>query len=84
MSVNLMYKLDPKWINQRSRMNPGDLLAVQINWYPVFALVPHKTIRGKWYWLKTIYKRRVWRYTGISDEPFTEYGDIFDMLKEND
>ena len=78
-----MYKLDPKWIESRRNMEINELLSVQDNWHPVFALLPHRTIRGRWYWLKTVYKRRVWRYTGLADELFVEYGDAFDMLKEN-
>jgi hypothetical protein len=28
-----------------------------------------------------IYHRRVWRYTGFISEPFSEYGDVFDVLR---
>lgn len=62
----------------------GELTAVEIGWYESYALLPHKTISGKWVWLRKVYKRRVWRCTGIADEPFTEYGDMFDMLCNKD
>lgn len=50
-------------------------------WYKMFAILPHKTISGQWVWLGTIYKRRIWRHTGIIDEPFTEYCTLFDILR---
>lgn len=58
------------------------IVAVQINWWPSFALFPHRTIGGQWIWFRKCYKRIVWRYTGFTDEPFTEYATMFDILAE--
>jgi hypothetical protein len=60
----------------------GQLVTVQIDWWPSFALFPHRTITGKWIWFCKCYKRIVWRYTGFTDEPFTEYATMFDILQE--
>lgn len=59
----------------------GMVVAVEHDWVEVFAILPHKTIGGKWIWLKKIYCRRVWVYTGFVDEPETQYGNVFDMLE---
>lgn len=82
VSFNGANRLNPKWIKEREGMEIGELVKVEVNWHPTFVIFPHKTISGRWYYFKKIYKRRVWRYTGFVDEPFTEYGDVFDMLKE--
>lgn len=62
-------------------LTEGDVVAVEHGWIKTFALLPHRTISGKWIWLRQIYVRRVWVYTGFIDEPETQYGDIFDILK---
>jgi hypothetical protein len=64
-------------------MSDGDLISVQINWWPSWAVFPHRSVSGNWIWGKC-YKRVVWRYTGFSDEPFTEYGNAFDILVHNE
>ncbi len=58
----------------------GYITAVEVGWYESFALLPHKTISGKWVWLQRIFKRRVWKCTGFADEPFTEYANLFEVL----
>ena len=58
----------------------GELTSIEIGWYESFVFLPHRTISGRWVWWEKIYKRRVWRCTGFVDEPFTEYGDLFDLL----
>lgn len=63
-------------------MDHGELVGVEIDWWKTFAVFPHRTIPGRWIWLKPIYKRIVWRYTGFTDEPFTEYGTFLDILKQ--
>lgn len=60
----------------------GTLIRIQFDWWKSYAILPHKMISGKWIWGKTVYKRVVWRYTGFVDEPFTEYGTIFDVLND--
>jgi len=60
----------------------GRIVTVQIDWWPSFAIFPHRTITGQWIWLSKCYKRIVWRYTGFVDEPFTEYGTMFEILAE--
>ena len=62
----------------------NELVAVQIDWWPSFALLPHRTITGEWIWFRKCYKRIVWRYTGFVDEPFTEYATMFDILKDTE
>lgn len=51
-------------------------------WRKTFAIWPVKTVKGKYVWLKPIYKRKFWVVwgTGIHMEPEVEYGDIFDIL----
>lgn len=60
------------------------LVSIQHDWWPSFALFPHKTISGKFIWLKPCYKRVVWRYTGFTDEPFTEYATVLDILADTE
>lgn len=58
----------------------GTVTAVEHDWVPTFVFLPHRTVSGRWVWLKKVYIRRVWVYTGFVDEPETQYGDIFDVL----
>ena len=68
---------------QRSRnVKVGTVIAVEHDWVKTFAVLPHKTIGKKYVWLKTIYYRRVWVYTGFVDEPEIQYAELFDILKE--
>ena len=57
------------------------VVAVEHDWVPTFALLPHKTIGNKYIWFKKVYMRRVWVYTGFVDEPETQYAELFDILK---
>lgn len=66
-----------------NKMQQGEIVSVQIDWWPSFALLPHRTVSGKWIMWRRCYKRIVWRYTGFADEPFTEYGELFDVLAGN-
>ena len=59
----------------------GDVVSVEHDWVKTFVLLPHRTIGRRWVWLKSVYVRRVWVYTGFVDEPETQYGDLFDVLK---
>jgi hypothetical protein len=59
----------------------GDVVSVEHGWVKTFVLLPHRTISGRWAWLKSVYVRRVWVYTGFIDEPETQYGDLFDLLQ---
>ncbi len=61
-------------------IEPGDVVAVTASWRPVFLIVPRRTHRGRWVWGRA-YSRRVWVYTGFVDEPETQYGTIFDVLR---
>lgn len=61
----------------------GEVVAIKHGWVPGFAFLPHQTVSGKFVWLKKIYTRRVWVYNGFTDEPETQYGDIFDILRSN-
>jgi hypothetical protein len=51
------------------------------SWQPCFVLWPRRSLSGGWLWLTRAYTRRVWQYTGFIDEPFQEYGNIFDVIK---
>ena len=63
-------------------INTGEITFVD-KWQRTFAILPKRTISGRMVWLKTIYRRRVWIYTGFIDEPDGfQYGDLFDMLKD--
>lgn len=59
------------------------------NWKPFFAWLPKKTISNKTVWLKKIYIRKGLGWYGptwgqnLVGEPLTEYGELFDILKDN-
>lgn len=52
-------------------------------WMEIFAWWPVKTISGKRVWLRKIYKRKFWVVwgTGFHMEPEVEYGELFEILK---
>ena len=60
----------------------GMVVAVEHDWVQTFVFLPHRTISGRWVWLKKVYCRRVWVYTGFVDEPETQYGNMFDILRD--
>ena len=68
-------------INHNPNIELGDVVSVEHDWVKTFALLPHRTVGGRWVWLKSVYVRRVWVYTGFVDEPMTQYGDLFDVLR---
>lgn len=68
-------------MNQHPNIERGDVVAVEHDWVKTFVLLPHRTVSRRWVWLKSVYVRRVWVYTGFVDEPETQYGDLFDVLK---
>lgn len=80
------------WQIQRNQMlqhhyknlEVGMVVAVEHDWVPTFALLPHKTITGNYVWLRKIYIRRVWVYTGFVDEPETQYADLFEILSHGE
>ncbi len=78
-----MWKLDRHYMLMEHNPNiePGDVVSVEHDWVRTFALLPHRTVSGRWVWLKSVYVRRVWVYTGFVDEPETQYGDLFDVLR---
>jgi len=51
-------------------------------WRKVFALFPVKTVKGKYVWMRTVYKRKFWVVWGMGFhmEPHVEYGTLFDIL----
>ena len=69
--------------NRYRSLETGDVVAIEHDWVPTFALLPHRTISGRFVWLSKIYVRRVWVYTGFVDEPETQYGTLFDILKSD-
>lgn len=54
-------------------------------WRPVFALLPVKTVGGRYVWLRKIYKRKIWVVwgTGFHMEPEVEYAELFDILTDS-
>lgn len=78
-----MWQLDRHYmlINHNPNIELGDVVSVEHDWVKTFALLPHRTVGGRWVWLKSVYVRRVWVYTGFVDEPETQYGDLFDVLR---
>lgn len=58
----------------------GDVTAVEHDWVKTFVLLPRRTINRRWVWLKNVYCRRVWVYTGFIDEPETQYATLFEVL----
>ena len=51
-------------------------------WHKTFAFWPVKTIKGKYVWLRTIYKQKFWVVwgPGLHMEPEVEYAELFDVL----
>lgn len=51
-------------------------------WRKTFAYLPVKTVRGKYVWLRTVYKQKYWAVwgTGFHMEPEVEYAELFDVL----
>lgn len=62
------------------RLYTGMVTGVEHDWVPKFVFLPHRTVSGRWVWLKKVYIRRVWVYTGFIDEPETQYGTLLDTL----
>jgi hypothetical protein len=51
------------------------------NWRPHYAWFPVKTVRGKWIWLKPIYKRVArFCYPAAIYKDIVQYGTSFDIL----
>lgn len=63
-------------------IEPGNVVAVEHDWVETFVLLPHRTINRRWVWLKKVYCRRVWVYTGFVDEPETQYATLFEVLAQ--
>ena len=66
------------------RIESGTVISVERPWRRTWAWLPHRTVSGRWRWLSRIYSRRVWVYTGFIDEPETQWGDVFDVLRCED
>lgn len=69
--------------NQERWRHPdyGAVVSVEHGWVKTFAIWPVKTISNKWVWLQQVYCRRVWIYNGFTDEPDTQYGNLFDVIR---
>lgn len=65
-----------------NRLYNGMVTGIEHDWVPTFVFLPHRTVSGRWVWLKKVYIRRVWVYTGFIDEPETQYGTLLDILTE--
>lgn len=59
----------------------GDIVNIEWNWRAGRPILPHRTVSGRWVWLRMAYQRRVWVYTGFIDEPETQWGTLFDVLR---
>ena len=62
-------------------LKSGDIVAIEWGWRASRPILPHKTVSGRWVWLRMAYCRRVWVYTGFIDEPETQWGTLFDVLR---
>jgi hypothetical protein len=60
----------------------GYVTHVDQDWHPVFLIVPRRGVSRRWIWGRQ-YRRRVWIYTGFVDEPYTQYGTLFDILRSS-
>ncbi len=69
-----------KLMDHFNDIKTGDIVAIEHGWVRTFALLPRKTISGRYVWFKWIYCRRVWVYTGFVDEPEIQHGELFDVL----
>ena len=69
-----------KIMDNHPNIESGDVVAVEHDWVPSVAIVPHRTVSGGWIWGRA-YCRRVWVYTGFVDEPETQWGNLFDILR---
>ncbi len=58
----------------------GDITNVERPWHPVFLIRPRRSINNQWIWGQ-VYRRRVWIYTGFIDEPQSQYGTMFDIMR---
>jgi len=58
----------------------GDVTHVDQDWHTVFLIVPRRSVSRRWIWGRQ-YRRRVWIYIGFVDEPYTQYGTLFDILR---
>lgn len=58
-------------------------------WKKTFAWWPRRTVSGNVIWLRTVYKQRFYTALGppighsFHMEPFVEYGELFDILKDS-
>lgn len=54
-------------------------------WRKTFALLPVRTVSGKYIWFKTVYKQRFWAVwgKGYHMEPHVEYAELFEILKND-
>jgi hypothetical protein len=75
------------WLERHHRLKTqfadikiGDVVHVDQDWHPVFLIVPRRGVSRRWIWGRQ-YRRRVWIYTGFVDEPDTQYGTLFDILR---
>lgn len=59
----------------------GKVFHITQHWYKSYSILPYKTISGKWCWPGPVYKRVVWKYG--YHQPFTEYGNLFDVIKHS-
>lgn len=53
-------------------------------WRKSFAVLPHRSVSGKWIWLRWAYRRQQWVYTGFVDELEPQWGELFDVLKSQE
>lgn len=56
-------------------------------WRRIWAWRPRRTVSGRWIWLQPIFEQQYYTATerqgdSYRMEPFVEYGDIFDVIKE--
>lgn len=50
-------------------------------WRPFFPIIPRRTISGRLYWFKKIYRRKILFVGYMLVEPDYQYADTFDMIR---
>lgn len=64
-------------------MNEYLYVYARSEWKPAFAVLPHKTVTGKWIWLRQCFYRDVMVYDGgFIDEPDVQWArDALEILE---
>jgi hypothetical protein len=61
----------------------GRLMSIECPWQPTYLFFPRKSVSQKWIY-GSAFRRRVWRSSGFTEEPYTEYGTAFDIIRNGE